>query len=47
MKRLTRALITLAAILACATIAAAQNSRVVGQVMDRDGKAVAGHHGGY
>jgi tetratricopeptide (TPR) repeat protein len=38
MKRLTRALITLAAILACATIAAAQNSRVVGQVMDREGK---------
>ena len=38
MKRLTRALITLAAVLACATIAAAQNSRVVGQVMDREGK---------
>ncbi len=38
MKRLTRALITLAAILACATIAASQSSRVVGQVMDREGK---------
>ena len=38
MKRLTHALITLAAILVCATIAAAQNSRVVGQVMDREGK---------
>jgi tetratricopeptide (TPR) repeat protein len=38
MNRLTRALITLAAVLACATIASAQNVHVTGQVLDRDGK---------
>jgi tetratricopeptide (TPR) repeat protein len=38
MKRLTRALIVLAAILAGATIAAAQSGRINGQVMDYDGK---------
>jgi tetratricopeptide (TPR) repeat protein len=38
MKRLTRALIILAAILAGATIAAAQSGRVNGQVMDYEGK---------
>ncbi len=38
MNRMTRALITLAAVLACATIAAAQNVRCSGQVLDRDGK---------
>lgn len=38
MKRLTRALMALAAILACATIAAAQSGHVNGQVFDKDGK---------
>jgi tetratricopeptide (TPR) repeat protein len=38
MKRLTRALITLAAVLACATIASAQSARVNGQVLDKEGK---------
>lgn len=38
MNRLTRALITFAAILACATIASAQSARVNGQVLDKDGK---------
>jgi tetratricopeptide (TPR) repeat protein len=38
MNRLTRALIMLAAVLAGATIVAAQNARVSGQVMDYDGK---------
>ncbi len=42
MKRFTYALITLAAILVCATIASAQNARVVGQVLDKDGKPWAG-----
>jgi tetratricopeptide (TPR) repeat protein len=42
MKRLTGALITLAAILACATIASAQSARVNGQVLDKDGKPWAG-----
>jgi tetratricopeptide (TPR) repeat protein len=42
MKRLTRALMTLAAILACATIASAQSARVNGQVLDKDGKPWAG-----
>src|SRR5271168_3376431 len=42
MNRLTRGLITLAAVLACASIAAAQNARVAGQVFDRDGKPWAG-----
>jgi tetratricopeptide (TPR) repeat protein len=42
MNRLTRGLITLAAFLACASIAAAQNARVAGQVFDRDGKPWAG-----
>jgi tetratricopeptide (TPR) repeat protein len=38
MSRLTRALIMFAGVLACATIAAAQNARVNGQVLDYDGK---------
>jgi Flp pilus assembly protein TadD len=38
MNRLTRVLITLAAVFVCTTIAAAQNARVNGQVMDREGK---------
>jgi tetratricopeptide (TPR) repeat protein len=38
MKQLTRALIVFAAILAGATIAAAQSGRVTGQVLDYDGK---------
>jgi tetratricopeptide (TPR) repeat protein len=38
MNRLTRALIALVVVLACASIAAAQNARVSGQVFDRDGK---------
>jgi tetratricopeptide (TPR) repeat protein len=42
MKRLTRALITLAAILVCATIASAQSARIAGQVLDKDGKPWAG-----
>jgi tetratricopeptide (TPR) repeat protein len=42
MNRLTRALITLAAILACATIATAQNARVNGQILDKDGKPWVG-----
>lgn len=42
MKRLTHALITLAAILVCATIASAQSARVSGQVLDKDGKPWAG-----
>jgi tetratricopeptide (TPR) repeat protein len=42
MNRLTRAFITLAAILACATIASAQSARVNGQVLDKDGKPWAG-----
>jgi len=42
MKRLTGALITLAAILVCATIASAQSARVNGQVLDKDGKPWAG-----
>jgi tetratricopeptide (TPR) repeat protein len=42
MNRLTRGLITLAAVLACASIAAAQNARVAGQVFDRDGKPWVG-----
>jgi tetratricopeptide (TPR) repeat protein len=42
MKRLTYALITLAAFLVCATITSAQSARVDGQVMDKDGKPWAG-----
>jgi tetratricopeptide (TPR) repeat protein len=42
MKRLTRALITLAAILVCAMITSAQSARVTGQVLDKDGKPWAG-----
>src|SRR5580658_6752190 len=38
MNRLTRALIALIVVLACASIAAAQNVRCSGQVLDRDGK---------
>ena len=38
MKRLTRALIALAAILTWATIASAQSGHVNGQVLDKDGK---------
>ena len=38
MNRLTRALIALVVVLACASIAAAQNVRCSGQVFDRDGK---------
>jgi tetratricopeptide (TPR) repeat protein len=38
MNRLTRGLIALVVVLACASIAAAQNVRVSGQVLDRDGK---------
>jgi tetratricopeptide (TPR) repeat protein len=42
MKRLTRVLITLAAILVYATIASAQTASVTGQVLDKDGKPWAG-----
>jgi tetratricopeptide (TPR) repeat protein len=42
MNRLTRALIALVVVLACASIAAAQNVRCSGQVFDRDGKPWAG-----
>ena len=42
MKRLTHALIALAAILVCATIASAQSARVTGQILDKDGKPWAG-----
>src|SRR5579863_7592594 len=42
MKRLTRAMITLAMILTCATIASAQSARISGQVLDKDGKPWAG-----
>ncbi len=38
MNRLTRALTALVVVLACASIAAAQNARCSGQVLDRDGK---------
>jgi tetratricopeptide (TPR) repeat protein len=38
MNRLTRVLIMLAAVLACAMITSAQNVRVGGQVLDREGK---------
>lgn len=42
MKRLTRAVITLAMILTCAAIASAQSARVTGQIFDKDGKPWAG-----
>jgi tetratricopeptide (TPR) repeat protein len=42
MNRLTRALIALIVVLAFASIAAAQNARVNGQVLDRDGKPWVG-----
>jgi len=42
MNRLTRALIALIVVFACASIAAAQNARVNGQVLDRDGKPWVG-----
>ena len=42
MSRLTRSLIALVVVLACASIAAAQNARVDGQVFDRDGKPWVG-----
>ena len=42
MNRLTRALIALVVVLAFASIAAAQNARVSGQVLDRDGKPWVG-----
>jgi tetratricopeptide (TPR) repeat protein len=42
MNRIARGLIMLAAVLACATLAAAQDSRINGQVLDRDGKPWAG-----
>jgi tetratricopeptide (TPR) repeat protein len=42
MNRLARALIALIVVLGCASMAAAQNARVTGQVFDRDGKPWAG-----
>jgi tetratricopeptide (TPR) repeat protein len=42
MSRVTRSLIALVVVLACASIAAAQNARVDGQVFDREGKPWAG-----
>jgi tetratricopeptide (TPR) repeat protein len=42
MNRLTRAMITLAAILVCATITSAQSARITGQVLDKEGKPWAG-----
>ncbi len=42
MNRFTRSLLALVVVLACASIAAAQNARVSGQVFDRDGKPWAG-----
>jgi tetratricopeptide (TPR) repeat protein len=42
MKRLTRAVITLAMILTCAAIASAQSARVAGQILDKDGKPWVG-----
>lgn len=38
MKRLTRMLLAVVMVLACAAIASAQNARVSGQVLDKDGK---------
>jgi tetratricopeptide (TPR) repeat protein len=42
MNRLTRSLLALLVVLACASIAAAQNARVTGQIFDRDGKPWVG-----